>query len=136
MAKQAKTRRTSVGQEKLYLLKAKKFLDGAQAMIGEENWEAAASLGIHAIISSCDALTAKLLRQRHAGTDHRGLLDLLSTLPLANKKELKDMKRRVAEVLAAKTNVEYDDKPVRPPAAKHIVSEAERVFGLAKEHVE
>lgn len=136
MAKQSKTRHTSVGQEKLYLLKAKRFLDGAQVMIGEENWEAAASLGIHAIISSCDSLTAKFLKQRHSGADHKGLLDLLSMLPFADKKELKDTKRRVAEAITAKTNVEYDDKPVRPTTAKHIVSEAGRVFCWAKEHVE
>lgn len=32
MARQTKTRRTSVGQEKLYLLKAEKFLTGAKLL--------------------------------------------------------------------------------------------------------
>lgn len=136
MARQAKTRRTSVGQDKLYLSKAKKFLDGAQTMIDGGNWEAGASLGIHAIISSCDALTAKFLSRRHTGDNHRGVLDLVGELPFADKKELSQMKRRIGQVLAAKTDVEYDDKPVRSTLTKSVVAEAERVFTWAMKHVE
>lgn len=135
MAKQAKTRRSSIGQERLYLSKAEKFLAGAKLLIAEKNWEAAASLGIHAIISSCDALTAKFLSRRYAGTDHQGVLDLLSGLPLADQKELKQIKRRIGQVLAVKTNVEYGDKPVRADSAKQVVAEAERVFAWAQKHV-
>lgn len=135
MAKQTKTRRTSVGQDRLYLSKAQKFLDGAQTMIDDGNWEAAASLGIHTIISSCDALTAKFLSRRHTGADHQGVLDLLGELPFADQRELKQLKNRIGQVLATKTNVEYDEKPVRPQAAKHVVTEAERIFGWAQEHV-
>ncbi|MDI6892416.1 MAG: HEPN domain-containing protein [Actinomycetota bacterium] len=135
MAKQAKTRRTSIGPEKLYLSKAEKFLTGAKLLIDEKNWEAAASLGIHAIISSCDASTAKFLSRRYAGTDHQGVLDLLSGLPLADQKELKQIKRRIGQVLAVKTNVEYGDKPVRSGPARQIVAEAERVFAWTQKHV-
>lgn len=135
MARQTKTRRTSVGQEKLYLSKAEKFLTGAKSLITERNWEAAASLGIHAIISSCDALTAKFLSRRHAGTDHQGVLNLLSELPLADQKEPKQFKRRIGQVLVVKTNVEYGEKPVRSGSAKQIVAEAERVFARAQKHV-
>lgn len=135
MARQTKTRRTSVGQQKLYLSKAEKFLTGAKSLIAERNWEAAASLGIHAIISSCDALTAKFLSRRHAGTTHQGVLDLLSELPLADQNELKQTKRRIGQVLAKKTNVEYDDKPVRLDYARYVVTEAERIFTWAQKYV-
>jgi len=135
MVKQAKTRRTSIGQEGLYLLKAEKFLSGAKLLIAEKNWEAAASLGIHVIISSCDALTAKLLSRRHTGADHQGVLNLLSELPLTDQKELKQVKRRIGQILTVKTNVEYGEKPVRSDFAKHVVAEAERVFAWAQKHI-
>lgn len=135
MAKKVKTQSTSIGDDHLFLEKARHFLDGADAALRAKNWEASASLGVHAIISSCDAVTAALLGLRHAGPDHKGLLDVLATLPGAYQPELKGIKRRISQVLANKTSVEYDVKPVRAEVAKTIVREARHVFGWANKHV-
>ena len=135
MAKKTKTKATSVGAEKLYLSKAEKFLTGAKLLIESKNWEGAATLGIHAIISSCDALTAKFLRLRHAGSKHLDVLDLLSELPIADKKELKGMKKRISSVLTSKTNIEYDEKPIKRKQAEDVVRDAEKVFAWAQKHI-
>lgn len=136
MAKASKERPTQVGQEITYLKKAEKYLEGADLSFEVRNWVSAASLGIHAIIASCDAVTAKLLHRRFAGGDHQGITNLLGQLPIADDAELKDIMRRVGEALAAKTVVEYDDKPVRQDKAKHILIEARRLVAWAKKHVE
>lgn len=84
MAKASKERSTQVGQEKTYLKKAEEYLAGAELAFEAKNWVSAASLGIHAIIASCDAVTAKLLHRRFAGADHQGITNLLGQLPIAD----------------------------------------------------
>lgn len=135
MVRPQKTRSTSLGEERLYLDKAEKFLQGAQLLLEKSNWEGAASLGIHAIISSCDSLTAKFLNVRHAGQDHQGVLELLKSLPFPGQRALNEMIRRIAQVLTSKTNIEYSSKPIRPNDARAIVSEAEKIVSWAHEHV-
>ena len=104
-------------------------------MLNQSNWESAAALGIHAVISSCDALTAKLLNKRHSGADHQGVVDLLAELPLRDTKELKNKRAQVRQVIIAKSNVEYDHSLVRSNVARKIVHEADKIFQWVKEHI-
>ncbi|MFA5866716.1 MAG: HEPN domain-containing protein [Actinomycetota bacterium] len=135
MAKKSKTRATAPGAEKIFLIKAENFLKAAQEAIEKRNWDPAASAGIHAIINSCDAMSAKFLSYRHAGSDHFGVLDVVAQLPLADKDELKKIKRRVARSLDSKNDVEYDDYLVREGPAKQIVSDAEAILSWALKHI-
>jgi uncharacterized protein (UPF0332 family) len=103
-------------------------------MYEEGNWESTACLAIHSIISSCDAITARFLNERHAGSDHRGVLDLLSKIPVKDRSELKQIIKRVGSVLAQKTNAEYGDKPIRRDVSRDMLAEAKRVFNWTKSH--
>ena len=76
------TRPTSVGSDRIYLNKAREFLEGARLLAGEERWNASAVLAVHAVISACDALCARFLQMRHAGADHMQAVELLDSLPL------------------------------------------------------
>lgn len=135
MAKKSKTRATSPGADKIFLTKAENFLSAANQAIEQKNWDPAASAGIHSIINSCDAMSAKLLSFRHAGADHFGALDIIAQLPLADQDELKRMKKKIARSLDLKNDVEYDDYLIREAPAKQIVKDAGAVFGWATKHI-
>ena len=70
MAKGAKTAATHPGEEKLFINKARRFLEGARELLKQNNHEGTAVLAVHSTISSCDALTAKFLSCRHKGENH------------------------------------------------------------------
>jgi hypothetical protein len=87
-------------------------------------------------ISSCDALTAKLLGCRHRGENHIGVVDLLKKLPLQNKTELNNRIRQVKEILMRKTQAEYESKPMRKADAETMLIQSSRTYKWAKDLIE
>src|SRR5659263_687766 len=53
------TKPARIGSDKIYLTKARDFLKGAIMEEEKENWNSAAVLSIHAVISACDAICTK-----------------------------------------------------------------------------
>lgn len=136
MAKGVKTAATQPGEEKNFIRKAQKFLEGAEEMLQRGNHESAAVLAVHCVISSCDALTAKLLGCKHVGDDHLGIINLLKDLPLRDNTERNNKIRQVKEVLMKKTQAEYESKSVRKADTETMVTQASRIFTWGKELVE
>ncbi|WP_176233435.1 HEPN domain-containing protein [Candidatus Hakubella thermalkaliphila] len=135
MPKIPRTTRTSLGSEKLYMQKAQNFLEGADILLEHANWEAAATLGVHAVISSCDAITAKFLSCRHSGPTHLEVINLLEQLPMANRSELKTKITQTKEVILMKNKVEYEERPIKKTQAQKIVTQADRIVKWVATHV-
>lgn len=123
---------TKIGSDAIFLSKAAKLMEAAQQMLTGGNWEAAAVLAVHATISSCDALTARLLGRRHSGANHLDVLDLMDELPIADKRTLKSKARQVRETLVMKNKVEYQDRVTRQEEARTLVTQAGRVHDWVK----
>ncbi|MCL5291881.1 MAG: HEPN domain-containing protein [Actinobacteria bacterium] len=131
----AQIKRTQVGSETNYLRRASDYLNDARSLCEQNRWASAASLGIHAIIASCDAMTAFFLRGKYSGSDHKGLVVALGELRV-DPGELKRIKKLVGDSLSSKTEVEYGERTVRPNEARAIVSAAEEILNWTKKHVE
>lgn len=70
MVRGLSTKPTTVGADKIYLGKAREFLDGARYLADKAQWNASAVLSVYAMISACDAVCARFLQLRHAGAEH------------------------------------------------------------------
>jgi uncharacterized protein (UPF0332 family) len=136
MTKIQRTNRTSLGSEKLYMQKAQNFLKGANILFEHLNWEAAAALGVHTVISCCDALTAKFLSCKHSGPTHLEVINLLEQLPMTDKSELKIKISQIKEVVLMKNKVEYEEKPIKKAQAQKIITQADRVVRWVVRHVD
>ncbi len=66
MVKGLSTKPAKVGSEKIYMSKAREFLDGARRLLENEDWNSSAVLSIHAVISVCDAICVRFMQLRHA----------------------------------------------------------------------
>jgi len=132
LAKGAKTAATHPGEEKLFINKARRFLEGARELLKQNNHEGAAVLAVHSTISSCDALTAKFLSCRHKGENHATVVNLLKTLPLKDVTELDTKIKQITEILTKKTQAEYESKPIRKDGVETMVAQASRIYRWAK----
>jgi len=135
MPKTPRTTSTSIGSEKLYMQKAQNFLDGANILFEHGNWEASATLCIHAVISSCDAITAKFLSCKHSGPTHLDVINLIEQIPMANKSELKTKITQIKEVILMKNKVEYEEKPIKKSQTQKIITQSDRIVKWIATHI-
>lgn len=56
------TKPARIGSDKIYLTKARDFLNSAIIETEKENWNSATVLSIHSVISACDAICARFLQ--------------------------------------------------------------------------
>ena len=115
--------------------KATNFLEGAGFLFEQANWEAASALAIHAVISSCDAMTARFLSCRHSGPTQLEVISLLEQLPMADRSELKTRTTQIKQVILTKNKVEYEEKPIKKTQAQKIMTQTERIVEWATRHV-
>lgn len=135
MPKETKTVATQPGEEENFIRKAQDFLGSAQRSWTEGNHQSTAVLAIHCTISSCDAVTAKLLSRRHKGENHLDVVDLLKTLPVRDRTELNNRIRQVKALLVKKTQAEYESKLIRKDDVKTMLDQAVRIYNWAHEIV-
>ncbi|NOZ77553.1 MAG: HEPN domain-containing protein [Euryarchaeota archaeon] len=125
------TKPTSVGSDRIYLNKAREFLEGARGLAGEGRWNASAVLSVHAVISACDALCARFLQLRHAGADHMQAVELLGSLPLS-KGEINTKLRQAGRVISMKNAAEYEDRLIKQADAQKMLKDAARLVEWAE----
>lgn len=126
------TVKTKPGADAIYFQKAEKFLGGSKLLLEKENWNSAAVLAIHATISACDAICAKLLGRRHSGGEHAVAAYLLRELPF-DRNEVETKIKQANRVIQIKNMAEYEDKLVRESDAREAVLSAERIISWVKE---
>lgn len=128
------TRATRIGAEKSFLVKAEDFLAGAKEAVNDHS-NASAALTVHAVISACDAICAKFLQRRHAGSDHMQAVEMLNELPIA-KDEVRPKVRQASRVLSKKNLAEYEDRIIGHEEALSMIRDAERFLAWVRTKIE
>ncbi len=126
MVRGLSTKPAKVGSEKIYLSKAREFLDGARRLLENEDWNSSAVLSIHAVISACDAICVRFMALRHSGADHMQAVELLNSLPL-ERAEIESKLKQARRVISLKNAAEYEDRLIRQNEAQEMLRDAERL---------
>src|SRR5579864_6408155 len=87
-------------------------------------WNSVGLLGVHCVISACDALTVQRTGQRWSGQDHGGVVGMVEELGLPDADHVV---RQVARVLEAKNRVEYESREFTEREAESVRQSASRV---------
>lgn len=92
---------------KVYWERSTEFAEQMDRAADEGAWNSVGLLGVHSVISACDALTVQQTGQRWSGQDHAGVVGTVAALKLADADR---MVRQVARALEAKNRVEYESR--------------------------
>jgi len=109
----------------VYLARAREFARQMDRAAAERAWNSVGLLGVHCVISACDALTVQRAGQRWSGQDHSGVIGMVNSLQLA-KSEV--AVRQIAQVLDKKNRVEYEAREFTEKEATEIRRLAARVL--------
>ncbi len=120
------TKPARIDSNKIYLTKARDFLKGAIMEAEKENWNSAAVLSIHAVISACDAICAKFLQLRHGGADHMQAVELLGSLPF-ERSEIESKLKQARRIISLKNAAEYEDRLIKQTEAQEMLKDAQRL---------
>src|SRR5574341_779490 len=128
------TKPARIGSDKIYLTKARDFLEGARMLAEKENWNSSAVLSVHAVISACDAVCARFLQLRHGGADHMQAIELLNNLPI-ERSEIESKIKQARRVISLKNAAEYEDKLIKQSDAHEMLRDVERLVEWAENKV-
>lgn len=109
----------------VYLARAREFARQMDRAATERAWNSVGLLGVHCVISACDALTVQRAGQRWSGQDHAGVIGMVRSLPLS-KSEV--VVRQIARVLDQKNRVEYEAREFTEREATEIRQWSTRVL--------
>jgi len=109
----------------VYLARAREFARQMDRAAADHAWNSVGLLGVHCVISACDALTVQRAGQRWSGQDHSGVIGMVNSLQLA-KSEV--AVRQIAQVLDKKNRVEYEAREFTGREATEIRQLATRVL--------
>jgi HEPN domain-containing protein len=117
-----------------YLKKADQCIKTAKEALDKGRWNASAINSVHAVISSCDALTVFYLGLRSSGERHEDVIDLMAKTNI-REEEFSKVKRQVLRVLTKKNLVEYEERLVYQKEAESIFKDAERVYSWVRNKI-
>jgi len=109
----------------VYLERANEFSRQMDRAASEKAWNSVGLLGVHCVISACDALTVRLVGRRWSGQDHAGQLGLVRSLNLANADVAL---RQITDVLDKKNQVYYEARVSTEKEATELSRSARRVL--------
>ena len=112
----------------VYLRRAREFEMQMDRAATEGAWNSVGLLGVHSVISICDALTVQRSGQRWSGQDHAGVVGMVSALHLADAERAL---RQISRVLEAKNRVEYESREFTAQEAADVRLNASRVRAWA-----
>jgi HEPN domain-containing protein len=122
------------GEARLYLGKAKQFLEQARLALDAERFDAALVNAIHAAISGADAVTVALVGRRSTDPDHQRSADLLEEAA-SSTPEIRERSRQLRTLLARKNAVEYESRLAGGREARDGVERAARIVDWARDLV-
>lgn len=109
----------------VYLERAREFARQMNRAAVDRAWNSVGLLGLHCVISSCDALTVQRTGQRWSGQDHAGVLGMVGSLHLPKS----DVGlRQMAQVLDRKNRVECEAREFTEKEAEEIRQQSTRVL--------
>ena len=108
-----------------FMARAREFAQQMDRAAALRAWNAVGLLGVHCVISACDALTVQRAGQRWSGQDHAGVIGMVSSLHLPNSSP---SLRQVSNVLDQKNRVEYEAREFTAKEAEEIRQNASRVL--------
>lgn len=128
--------RTEVVPKGRYLVYVERSNEFERQMIraaDEGAWNSVGLLGVHSVISACDALTVQRTGQRWSGPDHAGVLGVVGALHLADADR---MLRQLSRVLEAKNRVEYESREFTEKEAETVRQSVTRVNAWVRSHLQ
>ncbi|MBI4062935.1 MAG: hypothetical protein HY401_01375 [Elusimicrobia bacterium] len=115
---------------RIYWEKATEFYVTMIDAVQKRNWNAAGLAGVHACISSADALLVKYTGMRSSAKDHLQTADLLKSH--INDDHAVKQTNRLAQILAEKNLIEYVDKSYTEKEALALKINVERFVDWVK----
>jgi hypothetical protein len=109
----------------VYLERAREFESQMNRGAAEKAWNSVGLLGVHCVISACDALTVHRSGQRWSGEDHAGVLGMVSSLQLP---DADPALRQISRVLEVKNRVEYESRKFTESEAEGVRQSVSRVL--------
>jgi hypothetical protein len=91
----------------VYLERSSEFERQMNRAAADRAWNSVGLLGVHSVISACDALSVQRAGQRWSGQDHAGAIGVVSELRLPDADRVL---RQVSRVLEAKNRVECESR--------------------------
>jgi hypothetical protein len=91
----------------VYLNRAAEFEEQMARAASDHAWNSVGLLGVHCVISACDALTVRMAGQRWSGPDPAGVHGVVSALNLPGAGVAL---RHITHVLDQRTRVEYESR--------------------------
>lgn len=117
----------------IFLNRAQEFARQMERAAEERAWNSVGLLGVHCVISACDALTVQRSGQRWSGQDHAGVHGVVSSLDLPNARSAL---RQISDVLDKKSRVEYEAREFTDREAEEVRVHANRVLAWVREQIE
>lgn len=108
----------------IYWERSNEFADQMARAAAVGAWSSVGLLGIHSVISACDALTVHRTGQRWSGQDHAGVVGMVSALQLSDPDKLV---RQITRALESKNRVEYEARKFTEREALDVQRCANRV---------
>jgi hypothetical protein len=115
---------------RVYLRRAEEFADQMEVAASGQAWNSVGLLGVHCVISACDALTVSLSGQRWSGQDHAGVHGMVQSLKLPRSEVAL---RQISDVLDQKNRVEYEAREFTSEEGEDVRKKARRVLVWVKE---
>jgi hypothetical protein len=109
----------------VYLGRAREFETQMNRAAAERAWNSVGLLGVHCVISSCDALTVRRSGQRWSGQAHAGVVGMVSSLGLPDADRVL---RQISRVLEAKNRVEYESREFTETEAEEVRQNVSRIL--------
>jgi hypothetical protein len=128
----ARTETVPRGRSTVFLRRADEFYAQMERAAKDGAWNAVGLLGMHCIISACDALTVRLSGQRWSGQDHAGVVDMVNALGIPDADRAS---RQVSRVLGSKNRVEYESREFTEAEGREVREGVGRVLRWVKSNL-
>lgn len=109
----------------VFIARAREFAQQMNHAAAARAWNSAGLLGVHCVISACDALTVQRAGQRWSGQDHAGVIGVVSSLSIPRADTVL---RQISNVLDKKNRVEYEAREFTEKEAEEVRQNATRIL--------
>jgi hypothetical protein len=109
----------------VFIARAQEFAQQMDQAADDQAWNSVGLLGVHCVISACDALTVQHAGQRWSGQDHAGVIGVVGSLHLPRSDAVL---RQISNVLDKKNRVEYEAREFTEKEAEEVHQNATRVL--------
>lgn len=127
-----KTERIEKARAATYWLKAQDFERTSRRAAEAGDWNGAALMAVHSVISATDAMTSFHLQLRSRNPNHEQVSKLIESLPLDDAREKSAL---ILEVLDHKNVVAYEAKTLDPRAVQALMKKASRFLQWAERNL-